>query len=303
MGCEPLGGTDWGDIDIPEVMNAVREAWDCGINTFDTSDIYGIGASEENLGKALGPHRHEAVIVTKFGLIPHVPPGGGRATVTKDASPNAVLNSLENSLRRLDIECIPLYLLHYPDPNTPISETIGVLQKCQEQGKIRNFGVSNFNLDQLAQMCDVCPPSVLQVQYSLIDRKVEDALLPGALAAGVSGMVYGSLAQGLLTGKYSPSAEFGNNDRRHRLPHFTPEAFDELAGLLAELERVSQETGLSQSQVAIQWVLRNPAVTMAIVGAKTPSQARHNADTLRDELPVEAVARLTEAARSSRIKT
>ena len=296
MGCEPLGGTDWGEFDIEEAKTAVHAALDAGITTFDTSDIYGIGDSERNLGEALGSRRDEAVIVTKFGLTPHVPPGGGRASVTKDASPARVVEALEASLGRLGVEAIPLYLLHYPDPKTPYEDTVAALLKCRDAGKIRFFGVSNFSGPLLADACTGTCPSVIQMEYSLIKRDIEADILPTALANGVSGMVYGPLAQGLLTGKYGPDSKFDQSDRRWRLPHFSPEGWAKTAGILQALKDAAETTGRPASEVAIAWALRHPAVAMAIVGVKNAQQAERNALAADLDLSEETYRALNEAA-------
>ena len=133
LGCEPLGGTDWGDFNLEDAKNAVRHALELGINTFDVADVYGLGQAEEVLAEALGQRRHDSIIITKFGVNWRTSEFQARAETFRDASPKHVRSALEASLRRLKIEYIPLYLIHWPDPNTPIEDTIEALLQCQDE--------------------------------------------------------------------------------------------------------------------------------------------------------------------------
>jgi aryl-alcohol dehydrogenase-like predicted oxidoreductase len=150
FGCEALGGTDWGKVDVPAVQAAVAHAWDRGINTFDVADVYGLGRAETALAEALGPRRHDAVIITKFGVNWRQGKNGGRAETFRDASPAHAKKAAENSLRRLKIDCIPLYLVHWPDPRTPLADTRAALEELKAAGKIRRYGLSNFPGRRLA---------------------------------------------------------------------------------------------------------------------------------------------------------
>ena len=144
FGCEPLGGTDWGHVGESDAVAAVSRALDLGISFFDTADVYGLGRSEEILSRALGKRRKDVVIATKFGVNWHRGPKEGRAQTFFDCSSRRAIEALEGSLRRLRVDCISLYLVHWPDPNTPIGETMQTLMKCREAGKIQHIGVSNF---------------------------------------------------------------------------------------------------------------------------------------------------------------
>ncbi|BCV20674.1 aldo/keto reductase [Moorella sp. Hama-1] len=280
LGCEILGGRDWGKIDEHLASNAVLRALDYGVNTFDTADVYGLGRSEQELSRILGVRRHDVVIITKCGVRWAENPAGERAKTWYDSSPEYVVRSIENSLRRLRIECIPLYLVHWPDPNTPIDMTLDALVRCQEAGKIRYFGLSNFPGVKVMEANRICKLGAIEILYNLVNRECETDVLPIAQALGLGVLAYGALAQGLLTGKYTRTSVFDQTDRRHRLWHFSPEAWPVNQRLLKRLSRVAASYGKTLAQIAIRWVLDQPGVTAAIVGAKSPEQVDANVGAL-----------------------
>jgi aryl-alcohol dehydrogenase-like predicted oxidoreductase len=271
FGAEPLGGTDWGDVDLDAVRDAVVRALDLGVNVFDTADIYGLGLSEQRLGDALGKARKRVRIVSKGGL--RWSTGEGRATVTRDGTAPYLRSAVDASLRRLGIEQIPLYLLHWPDPNTPLDESIDALSELQKAGLIGGWGLSNHTPEDIARAIARGAPSAIEVSYNAVDNASEAAI---ALAhrAGLEVLSYGALAQGLLTGKYSRGATFDRTDRRHRLPHFRA---DSPAWRTADAIRaIAHQAGRAPSEVAIRWVLEDPRITCVIAGAKSAQQVEEN---------------------------
>ena len=281
FGCEQLGGTDWGDVDPRSVARAVRRALELGITFFDTADVYGLGASERALASALGDDRHAVVIASKFGVNWKSDPNGGRAKTYVDCSPNRLEEALEGSLRRLRIERIPLYLVHWPDPRTPLDVTMNALAKAQRAGKIGQVGVSNFPVNLVRAANEIVRLSAVEVQYNLLDRIVEKDLVNCCQDLGLSLLAYGPLAQGLLTGKYRTNGGFKPTDRRRRLPHFQGPQWEKN---LEATERVCEVAARlkykSSSQVALRWLLDNPAVTSVITGVKTASQIEENVGAL-----------------------
>lgn len=277
FGCESLGGTDWGKVDAAAVQAAVAHAWDRGVTAFDVADVYGLGRAEAALAEALGPRRHDAVIITKFGINWRAGKGGARAETFKDASPAHAREAAEDSLRRLKIDTIPLYLVHWPDPRTPLEDTLGALEALKAAGKIRHYGLSNFPAAATAKPAGCSGPAAAEFAYSLInDGPAEKSLLAACRRQGTATLAYGVLAQGLLTGKYDVGATFAADDRRHRLGHFQQAAWDQNGPLLARLRQTAERYGKTMAQVAIRWVLDNPAVTCAIVGAKSTGQVDAN---------------------------
>jgi aryl-alcohol dehydrogenase-like predicted oxidoreductase len=145
FGCEPLGGIDWGVVDVAGIGSAIDRALDLGIDFFDTADVYGLGLSEERLSQTLGHRRHDVVIATKGGVSWSTPTSQSRASITRDSSPSYLRTAVENSLRRLRLDVLPIYYVHWPDPSTPIEATFAELEKLRTEGKIGSLGCSNYS--------------------------------------------------------------------------------------------------------------------------------------------------------------
>lgn len=274
LGCEALGGTDWGSVDGDDAVATVRAAWDAGIRVFDTADAYGLGESERRLCAALGQARRDAVIVSKFGIRWHEKTAG-RADTWKDTTPDYAVAALESSLRRLNVERIPIYLVHWPDDATPIEETLGALEQQRIAGKIGVYGVSNFREEQLRDAVKL-GASVVELPLNLLQREAEsDIVFCGQ--QGVSVLAYGPYAQGLLCGRYNRDSRFGENDRRHRLPHFAEPAWDTNDKLLGRLKISANHRRVKEGYLALEWVLSHRSVSSALVGARNPEQLQ---DTL-----------------------
>ena len=290
-GC-PLGGHGWGQVDDAESHHAVERAYDLGVNFFDTADVYGLGHSEELLRKALGRRRRDVVIASKFGVR-----WDSAGKTWKDASPAYLRTALEASLRRLGLECIPLYYVHWPDAKTPIEDTMAELERCRRAGKIHAIGVSNFSAAQLQKACQVVPIAALQLQYSLVDRESATEVLNVASQHDVPFVTWGSLAQGLLTGKYDETASFDTNDRRHRYENFCGDKFHRNLKTVALLKQSSLRINRSPAQIAIRWVLDSTNVGTVLFGAKRASQVEENLAALDWRLP-ENEYRLLEASQT-----
>jgi aryl-alcohol dehydrogenase-like predicted oxidoreductase len=281
FGCWEMGGNQYGDVDDREEARAVHRAIDLGVTLFDTAAIYGHGHSEEVLGKALGARRKEIVLVTKGGLSWEVVGGPS----TRDSSRAAITAGMDDSLRRLGTDDVDLYLIHWPDPKTPIAETMETLNDLVRAGKTRYVGVSNYSAAQLREAkraADICAN---QVGYNLFDRRWEREMFPTALALGVGVMAYGPMAHGLLTGAFTTETTFVAWDWRARGSAFgqhlfTPENFPKNVAVADRLKEVAARLGTTLPKLAIAWVLQQPAVSVALAGIRKPEEIEHNIGAL-----------------------
>ena len=195
FGCWEIGGT-YGRIDESQFQRAVAQAIDSGINCFDTAEAYGMGVSEEALARALGGHRNNVVIATKFGV------GYEEMPNRRDSSRERVLASIDKSLQRLRTDHVDVYLVHWPDPNTPLDETMRALDDVVRQGKVRFIGVSNFRLAQIEECARLRRIDVVQYAWNMFDRRMQAEIFPYCAAQQIAVMAYGSLAYGMLSGTF-----------------------------------------------------------------------------------------------------
>lgn len=271
FGCAGIGGYDYGKVDDCDSMAAIQKAIDLGINFFDTADVYGLGHAEEVLAKGLGKHRHDVVIATKFGV-----KWNKQGQTKRDLSPQRVVEALEGSLRRLKVECIPLYQIHWPDWKTPLADTLEALIKCQESGKIRFIGCCNFPASLVQEAQSYCRLESLQVPYSLSERQFEEMIDQCHQEYKMSVLTYNSLAQGLFTGKYGRHSEFKGTDLRRRSALFQGDNLEKNMRVLNNIKNIGRSHGKSPSQVAIRWVLQNSSISCAITGVKKERQIEQN---------------------------
>jgi aryl-alcohol dehydrogenase-like predicted oxidoreductase len=289
-GC-PLGGHGWGaDFDRGEAIQAVRAALERGVDFFDTADVYGLGRSEELLAEALGSVRHEVTIASKGGVRWDT---SGRTW--KDIRPAYIGTAIDASLRRLKLERIPLYYLHWPDGSTAITDAVEGLMKAQRAGKIGDIAVSNFSAGELHEASRVTAIAAVQIQYSLVYPQDAADLFETACSCGVPFVTWGSLAQGLLTGKFDASAHFAADDRRRRYESFQGESFERNLAVVERLKSVSARVRATPGQVALCWLLDSANVASVLVGAKRRSQVEENVEAIRVRLTDEDRRQLADA--------
>ena len=273
----------YGRIDTADAKRAVRSAIDRGITLFDTSETYGPFTSEALLGEALGARRKDVALVTKVGFTFEDDPDdpGFMKTAARDSSARNIVEHAEGCLRRLRTDYIDLLLLHWHDHITPQEDTIAGLQALQEAGKIRHYGVSNYNAPMLAESVRHGGLAANQVGYHLFDRRVESAVLPYCRAQGIGFMAYGTLAFGLLSGAFTPGMRFVDWDWRSRgdafgLPLFEREPFLRALRAVERLKALAADYGKSVAQLAIAWLLGQPGVTVALVGMRNERELSEN---------------------------
>lgn len=272
----PMGRGHYGAFDEGEVISAIHAARDNGITLFDTAAVYGWGASEEILGRALAGSRESVVIVTKGGLVPNPESPDGMPAL-RDSSREEIKRGLEDSLRRLQTDYVDLYLIHWPDLDRSFDEPMEALLEAREAGKIRYGGVSNFLVQQMTECLKTFPINCNQVGYHIFDRRPEPEVFPFVRKNGIGVMAYGPMAHGLLTGTFTPETEFAADDWRRRLqafgqPLFEGEHFLRNLRIVDRLKKIAADNGKTIAQLAVAWVLSNPVVSVALCGARRPEE-------------------------------
>lgn len=294
MGGCPMGGYGWGDVQERELIDAVHAALDRGVNFFDTADTYGLGQSERTLGRALGSRRHEAVIATKFGVRVE------NHSTFYDNSPEWIRTACENSLRRLGTDYIDLYQIHYRDGHTDIHTVLDVLEDLRRQGKIRYFGLSNLSRADYGELenCKGRFTSV-QNQYSLACRDYEEDILDLSRKLDLTPLTWGSLGQGVLTGKYDRNASFGGDDRRSReiYVNFHGEKLLKNLEIVEHMREVAAHYGKPVCAVAVRFILDHLPDSVVLCGIKRPEQLLSNAEALDWHLSQEDVDMLEYVSR------
>lgn len=279
LGTWAIGGTMWGPYDEGNALKAIETALDNGITAIDTAPVYGDGHSEDLVGRAIRGKRDTVFLATKCGLDIY------SKKYERDLSPSYIERDLTQSLRRLKTDYIDLYQCHWPDPATPIEETMGALLRFQEQGKIRYIGVSNFSADELREALRYAPILSLQPHYSLLERSVEKDLLPICVGNGINVLPYGSLGAGMLTGKYREPRRFPKADARSFFyGFFKPRYWEKVRRLVDAVKEIAASRGTRPGVIALSWLLKQPAVTSVIVGARSPEQVLDNITGLPQDL-------------------
>ena len=291
LGTWAIGGGDWkfgwGDQDDAESVKAVIRAVELGINWVDTAAIYGEGRSETIVARAMEmiPKADRPLLATKCGRIPL---GGGE--IGKCLKRASIIEECEASLKRLNVECIDLYQMHWPEPDEEIEEGWQTLVELKQQGKVRYIGVSNHSLSQLKRLQAIHPITSLQPPYSLITRDVEHQILPYCQQSDIGVIVYSPMGKGLLTGAFNRErvAALSENDHRTRDPRFHPPELDVNLAFVDALEQIARGLNWSVAELAIVWTISNPEVTAAIVGARSPEQIEKTATAGSKLLDIES---------------
>ncbi|TMK28400.1 MAG: aldo/keto reductase [Actinobacteria bacterium] len=257
-------GGDWGEFDADEAKNTIARALDLGITFFDTAQAYGFGASERLLADALWSRvgRDKVIVATKGGLRKE------GSSLQRDASARWLREGVDASLRNLRTDYIDLYQVHWPDPKTPAEETGRVLADLVREGKIRHAGVSNHSPRQMTELAQYGPVETDQPPYHMFHRDIEREILPYAARNDIGVLVYGPLAHGLLSGTMTAQTRFAADDWRSTSTDFTGEKFVRDLEVVQRLKQYAAARGITLPQLAVAWTISNPAVQVAIVGAR-----------------------------------
>ena len=268
LGTWAIGGWMWGGTDTVEAIETIHAAFDHGINLLDTAPVYGFGASEEIVGKALatGGLRSRAVLASKVGL------NWRDGKPFRDASRPRIMAEFEDSLRRLQTDHIDIYQVHWPDPKVAMAETADAMRTLFEQGRIGAIGVSNFSTEQMDEFRRTAPLHVVQPPYNLFERGIESDVLPYCHKHGIATLGYGALCRGLLSGTMRAHTRFGGDDLRRSDPKFRQPRFAHYLAAVARLDQLAKAGyGKSVIDLAVRWDL-DQGITAALWGARRPDQ-------------------------------
>ena len=293
FGAWAIGGGDWqfawGPQDDSDSVAAIHQALDLGINWIDTAAIYGLGHSEEVVAKALKSTSQKPYVFTKCSMR-----WQGDRSIYRSLKAGSLAEEIEASLRRLGVETIDLYQIHWPDPDPEIEEGWETLARFREQGKIRWIGVSNFSVEQMKRAQKIAPITSLQPPYSMLRRAIEAEILPFAQANGIGVINYSPMVSGLLTGKMTAErvASLPADDWRRKAVEFNEPRLSRNLRLVELLREIGSGHGVTPGVVAVAWTLHHPAITAAIVGGRSAKQVEETAAALSFRLTEDEYARI-----------
>jgi aryl-alcohol dehydrogenase-like predicted oxidoreductase len=290
LGCSGMSA-DYGVPDDVESTATIHRAIELGLNFFDTSDAYAAGRNEELLGQAIRGRRDGLVIATKFGNMRG--PNGERGMV--NGKPDYVPVACERSLKRLGVEVIDLYYIHRVDPETPIEDTVGAMARLVDAGKVRHIGICEAGPQTIRRAHATSPLTAIQMEYSLWTRDAEAGILPLLRDLGIGLVPYSPLGRGFLTGAFKSRDDLIPSDRRHAHPRFQEGNFERNLELLAPVQALAEEKGITESQVALAWLLAQGRDVVPIPGTKRRSYLEQNLAALEVELDRDEISRLSAA--------
>lgn len=292
FGAWAIGGPwqyGWGKVDDNDSIEAIQTAYENGINWIDTAASYGFGHSEEVVGKAVKNFRDKIFIATKCGLV-----NDGRGNAVFNSNPENIRKEVEDSLRRLQTDYIDLYQIHWPDPKTEIDKSWEMMAQLKAEGKVKFIGVSNYKKELLERCMKIEHVQSLQPPYSMLVRDYEKEVLPYCKENGIGVVAYSPMQAGLLTGKFDLS-RLAEDDWRRKSPMFNEPYLSKALKFVDQLKPIAEKHGKTVGHLALAWVLKNPATTSAIVGARNSKQTLENilaADLVLNENEMEVINKL-----------
>jgi len=305
FGAWAIGGWMWGGADRKDALQAIDKSVDLGITTIDTAAVYGFGLSEEIVGEAIAGKRNRVQVLTKYGLVwdrqvgqfyfETVDNSGNPLSLYRYAGSESVIDECEKSLRRLGTDYIDLYQIHWPDPTTPVEETMEAVDQLLKQGKIRAAGVCNFSAGEMKRADKVVSLVSDQVPYSMLRRDIENELVPYCLEKNKSILPYSPLQRGLLTGKFREGHNFNKGDSRPATPYFKDENIRKTNQFLESIRPIAESHQASLSQLVLRWTIQMPGITSVLVGARNTEQVGENCGALDFSLSEEEMNRINES--------
>ena len=301
FGAWAAGGWMWGGSERSDAVDAIRAGYDLGMTSIDTAPVYGQGLSEEIVGEAIKDlPRDKVQILTKYGMRWDLNKGelsmnskdndGNDIQIHRYAGKESVIHECENSLRRLGTDYIDLYQIHWPDKTTPINETMEAVVRLMEQGKIRQAGVSNYNLEQMREAEKTVRLASNQVPYSMLNRGIEQDLVPYCVENHKAILAYSPMERGLLTGKIKPGHQFAQGDHRAGYKFFKPENIAQTDAFLQKIKPLADDKHVTLGQLVLRWTIEQPGITVALAGARNVEQTTQNAKAGDIQLTPEDVA-------------
>ncbi len=300
FGAWAAGGWMWGGSDTGEAIKAIRSAYDQGVTSIDTAPVYGQGASEEIVGKAIKDlPRDNVQILTKFGLRWDLKKGGfhfhskdnqGKdIDIYKYASKKSIIKEVEDSLKRLRTDYIDLYQIHWPDTSTPIQETFESVAQLIRDGKVRYAGVCNYSVEQMKEAEKYVNITSNQLPFSMVNKGIENEIVPYCIKNNKSILAYSPLERGLLTGKMRPGQLFDKGDHRANHPFFSRQSIVKINAFLEKIKPIAEAKGATLAQLVLKWTLERPGITIALAGARNKSQSVQNAAAAAFSLDLEEI--------------
>jgi aryl-alcohol dehydrogenase-like predicted oxidoreductase len=289
FGAWAIGGPwqwGWGDVNDNESIEAIHTAINSGINWIDTAAVYGFGHSEKIVGQALRGIREKVFIASKCGMVND---GSGNAIINN--SPNSIKKECDESLKRLDTDYIDLYQIHWPDDNSEVERSWEMMATLKDEGKVRYIGVCNFNVELLKRCMKIERVQSLQPPYSLLKRNIENEILPYCLQNEIGVVAYSPMQAGLLTGKFDIN-KLAPDDWRRKGSSFREPNLSKALEFVEKIRPIAEEYNITVGNLAVAWVLKNAALTSAIVGARNETQTFENASFAKYEMSDEVYSRI-----------
>lgn len=301
FGAWAAGGWMWGGTERSEAVKAIRTGFDYGMTSVDTAPAYGQGTSEEIVGEAIkGIPRDKVQILTKFGLSWKGTKGqfffssknnqGKPIEIYRYSGKESIIKECETSLRLLGTDYIDLYQIHWADPTTPIQESMEAVTKLIKDGKVRYAGVCNYDVDQMKEAARFIELVSNQVPYSMVQRDIEQDIIPYLMENKQSVLAYSPLQRGLLSGKIGPDHQFSEGDTRAELSYYSPKNVRLINAFLGKIKPLADEKNATLIQLVIRWTIEQPGITIALVGARNASQTVENAKATQLKLSSEEIS-------------
>ncbi len=301
FGAWAAGGWMWGGNDSNAAIKAIQAAYDLGVTSIDTAPIYGQGASEEIVGKAIKElPRDKIQILTKFGMrwdlkkgdfaFPSKNNDGKEIDIYRYAGRESIKKEIDDSLQRLGTDYIDLYQIHWPESTTSIQESFETVAELIREGKVRYAGVCNYNVDQMKEAEKYVKLASNQVPFSMVNRGIENEIVSHCIKNHKSILAYSPMERGLLTGKMKPGQKFDEGDHRAKNPYFTDESIAKTNVFLEKIRPMAEEKGVTLAQLVLKWTTARPGITIALAGARNAEQSVQNAKSMAISLSKDEIS-------------